>query len=103
APKPRAQSDSVITFQTADLADFDAVVCIHHYDFGSMRKVRTPRSRIDCDVVEILAAAFCRTERNFLEQVITPCGRCRQNNHRNPENTQSNRHAASITLHRTLP
>src|SRR5262249_1038452 len=77
AAKLRDQGNSVVTSQAADLADFDTVVCIHHYDFGSIRQVPPPPPRLGCDVVEILAAPSCRTERNFLEQVIAPCGRCR--------------------------
>jgi hypothetical protein len=64
-----------------------------------MREVHPARVGIDGDVVEILTTARRPTQRNFLEQVITPRGRTRNSG----SAEQYHAHAERKTSNGTTP
>src|SRR5208282_5779540 len=62
----RNQGDSVVPFQSSDLADYGPVIRIEHFDLGTVRQIDASRRSIESDVVKVFAAALGRPERNLL-------------------------------------
>src|SRR6266436_381008 len=85
------QGDSVDAFETGigNCGHQREVICIEDNYFRAVGYVDPARVWIDEDVVKIFAATRGRGQRNFLDKVISACGRYRQGVGTENQNRQS--------------
>src|ERR1700682_1342283 len=102
--KLRHEGYSVVSLKaTGNGAHQGAAVGIAYKEVRAVGEIDAARGRIDCDVVEILAATRGGAKGNFLEQMVTARRRSRRDISRQTEKAQAHQPTAeSRALHGNL-